>query len=150
MEPSIVPESSVKASLSGAYSPSWSAFGGVNIDLRRSILTDFVCLLRALGCDGPSSVGELSKTSRYQKPRTRQEQKKRHPGRLYITSAAWAPIPRQEWMWCAERAFVWFLPLSCIMYDLPVRPRWSVQIDRYISTGPPSACVCLSAHPPLC
>lgn len=98
MEPSIVPESSVKASLSGAYSPSWSAFGGVNIDLRRSILTDFVCLLRALGCDGPSSVGELSKTSRYQKPRTRQEQKKKAPRQAlyHLCGMGSNPAPRMD------------------------------------------------------
>lgn len=98
MEPSsIVPESSVKASLSGAYSPSWSAFGGVNIDLRRSILTEFVCLMRALCCDGPSSVVELSKTSRYQKTRTRQEQKKAPRQALYhLCGMGSNPAPRMD------------------------------------------------------
>lgn len=37
-DPSIVPESSVKASLSGSYSPSFRALGGPNMDLMRSIL----------------------------------------------------------------------------------------------------------------
>lgn len=119
MEPSsIVPESSVKASLSGAYSPSWSAFGGVNMDLRRSILTEFVCLLRALGCDGPSSVVELSKTSRYQKTRTRPEQKKGTPAG-FISPLRHGLQSRAKNGCGVLSARLYGSSHFCIMYDFP-------------------------------